>query len=61
MEFDLNKSPVAIRVDGSFKGGMGHIVRMLSIARELTKNQIPSVFIMKPFEEGYNIIQEAGY
>ncbi|MCK5706923.1 MAG: hypothetical protein KAI43_04665 [Candidatus Aureabacteria bacterium] len=55
------KSPIAIRVDGSFKRGMGHIVRMLSIARELSDNQIPSIFIMKPFKEGYNIIQKAGF
>ena len=53
--------PVAIRVDGSLTKGMGHIIRMLAVARELYADNIPVFFVMKPFKEGYNIIQKAGF
>jgi spore coat polysaccharide biosynthesis predicted glycosyltransferase SpsG len=40
---------------------MGHIVRMLAIARGFSSAGIPVNFIMKPFEKGYGIIQESGF
>jgi spore coat polysaccharide biosynthesis predicted glycosyltransferase SpsG len=61
MSAQTKKEPVVIRVDGSMSKGMGHIVRMLAIARGLSAGGIPVYFVMKPFEEGYAVIQEAGF
>jgi spore coat polysaccharide biosynthesis predicted glycosyltransferase SpsG len=61
MEKDKRTDPVAIRVDGSLSQGMGHIVRMISVARGLSEKGIPCIFIMKPFKEGYSVVEQAGF
>ncbi|MBN1522519.1 MAG: hypothetical protein JW928_08300 [Candidatus Aureabacteria bacterium] len=57
----VRKEPIAIRVDGSRSKGMGHIIRMLSVARELVSSGIRCFFITKPFEEGYCLIEKQGF
>ncbi len=51
---------IAIRTDGSKEKGMGHIVRMIAIAKEIENWGAECFFITKPYEEGMELIKSNG-
>ncbi len=45
-----NKKHVFFRADGSNRLGTGHIMRCLTFAQRLIKNEVPSVLVMKDYD-----------
>lgn len=65
----MAKKIVVFRVDGGSKlshsedreRGMGHVVRCLSLAKELEKSRVETIFLMKNHPAGVKKVVDSGY